>query len=92
MKNTFKTYLGSVEVGQKQFYKNLTVYPLIADYAVSMAYLTLDEALERDVVAVAEIDKDGAISKRKADIQFTIGPVIPLSCKTQPNRAQPYPK
>ena len=61
METVIKDYLGQLKVGRKQFYKNLTIYPLLSTYASSLEYLLLDEALREDLIEVAEVSSHGSV-------------------------------
>ncbi len=65
MQNLLINYLEQLEIGQKQFYKNLAVYPLLSEYVVTLDYLTLDEAMSQDAIDVVEIDKGGSVPELK---------------------------
>ena len=65
MQNLLISYLEQIQIGQKQSYKNLAVYPLLTDYMVALDYLTLDEAMSQDAIDVVEIDKGGSVPKLK---------------------------
>jgi hypothetical protein len=65
MKNILIKYLETLATDAKQSHDNLTVFPLLSDAAVSLAYLMLDEALQKEVVEVAEVDESGEVSRLK---------------------------
>ena len=65
MQDLLINYLEQLQFGQKQSYKNLAVYPLVSEYAVSLDYLTLDEAMSQDAIDVVEIDKGGSVPELK---------------------------
>ena len=65
MQNLLINYLEQLQFGQKQSYKNLAVYPLVSEYAVSLDYLTLDEAMSQDTIDVVEIVKGGSVPELK---------------------------
>ncbi|MFY9705889.1 MAG: DUF6569 family protein, partial [Desulfobacterales bacterium] len=65
MKNILIKYLETLATDAKQSHGNLAVFPLLSDAAVSLAYLTLDEALTRETVEVAEVDDGGEVSRLK---------------------------
>ena len=58
-------YLETLSLGRKQSYKNLAVYPLISDYDVALAYLILDEALQKEIMDVVEVDDAGEVPQLK---------------------------
>ena len=65
MKNILIKYLETLATDAKQSHGNLAVFPLLSDAAVSLAYLMLDEALQKEVVEVAEVDESGEVSRLK---------------------------
>jgi len=65
MQNLLIQYLDQFQIGRKQSYKNLAVYPLLSESADTFDYLTLDEALSQDAIDVVEIDSDGSVPELK---------------------------
>jgi hypothetical protein len=65
MQDLLINYLEQLQIGQKQSYKNLALYPLLSEYAVTLEYLTLDEAMSQEVIDVVEIDKGGSVPELK---------------------------
>ncbi|MGD2096094.1 MAG: hypothetical protein PVG35_00845 [Desulfobacterales bacterium] len=65
MQHTINEYIGSLKLGRKQSYKNLTVFALLSDYAAHADYLTLDEALAGDLIDVVEKDEHGTVPELK---------------------------
>ena len=61
MENTIREYLEGLKFGRKQVYKNLAVFPLLSTYALSIEYLTLDEALPEGLIEVLETNEAGAV-------------------------------
>ena len=55
MTDTIKTYLTKIQIGAEQSYKNLSIFPLVADYYIPFDYRTLDDALSKDLIEVLEI-------------------------------------
>ncbi len=53
--------LSQIEVGVRQTFRNLTVFPLVAKEARLAAYITLDEALDKQVAAVTEVSDGGVV-------------------------------
>jgi len=76
MENIIKDYLDKIQIGNAQSYKNLSVFPLLSDYVVPFDYLTLDEALSKNLIDVVELDKDGSVPElkvvNKSDRMFLI--------------------
>jgi hypothetical protein len=54
-------FLESLKVARKQSYKNLTLFPLLAPQNGEPAYLTLEEALAKDLVQVQEASEAGSV-------------------------------
>jgi hypothetical protein len=65
MQNLLINYLEQLQIGHKQFYKNLAVYTLLSGYAVTLDYITLDEAMSQNAIDVVEIDTDGSVPELK---------------------------
>ena len=65
MKNILIKYLETLATDAKQSHGNLAVFPLLSDAEVSLAYLVLDEALQKEAIEVAEVDESGEVSKLK---------------------------
>jgi hypothetical protein len=65
MQNLLINYLEQLQIGQKQSYKNLAVYPLLSEYVVTLDYLTLDEAMSQEAIDVVEIDRDASVTELK---------------------------
>ncbi|MGD2270213.1 MAG: hypothetical protein PVI06_07435 [Desulfobacterales bacterium] len=65
MQDLLINYLEQLQIGRKQSYKNLAVYPLLSEYAVTLDYLTLDEAMSQDAIDVVEVDQGGSVPELK---------------------------
>ena len=65
MQNLIKTYIDGINIGKMQSYKNLSVFPLVSDYALDLDYLTLDEALDGNAIDVVELDQEGSVPELK---------------------------
>jgi ARG/rhodanese/phosphatase superfamily protein len=61
MEEILKNYLNQIKIGGKQVYKNLALFPLLSNLAISLEYLTLDEALAGGLIEVTEKDLGGAV-------------------------------
>ena len=61
MQNTLKNYLDQLKIGGRQVYKNLALFPLLSNLAITLDYLTLDEALAGGLIEVTEKDKGGSV-------------------------------
>ncbi len=65
MEELLNQYLDKIKIGGKQVYKNLTLFPLLSGQAVSLDYLTLDEALNEGLVEVTEVSEGGHVPDLK---------------------------
>jgi len=65
MTEIIKDYLNQIQIGAEQSYKNLAVFPVLSDYVIPFDYLTLDEALSKDLIEVVEIDEGGSVPELK---------------------------
>jgi hypothetical protein len=61
MDTVIKNYLEQLKIGRKQSYKNLALYPLLSTYSLDFEYLMLDEALNENLIEIAEKDSDGSV-------------------------------
>jgi len=60
-----ENYLGRTRIGGQQAFKNLAVFPVTSDWVIPFDYLTLDEALSKGLIEVAEIDDHGSVPELK---------------------------
>jgi hypothetical protein len=65
MQEVIREYLEKAEVGRKQVYKNLAVFPLLSDYCSGLDYILPDEALGGGLVEVTEASDLGAVPHLK---------------------------
>jgi hypothetical protein len=65
MQDIINQYIGGLKIGRKQSYKNLTVFALLSDYGANLDYLTLDEALAKDIIEVMEVSQGGSVPELK---------------------------
>ena len=65
MQEIISNYLAQMKVGQEQSYGNLTMFPILSPYAVSVDYITLDEALNDDEIEVVEVSEFGSVPELK---------------------------
>ena len=63
--HTIKTFLESGKLARKQSYKNVTLFPLLAPETTTPDYLTLEQALEQNLVEVSELDQAGSVPELK---------------------------
>jgi hypothetical protein len=61
MHNLVKEMLQKFELGKQQKHARLQVYPLLFSGNHTPEYLTLKEALEKDMLVVTEVDKGGSV-------------------------------
>ena len=65
MATVLNDYLGQLNLGGKQVYKNMAVFPLLSTYTESLDYVVLDEALEAGSLEVTEVNEEGAVPELK---------------------------
>jgi hypothetical protein len=65
MQQLINQYIGGLKLGRKQSYKNLTAFALLSDYAANLDYLTLDEALAKNLIAIVEVSQGGSVPELK---------------------------
>jgi hypothetical protein len=65
MDATVKKYLASFEFGELQHFKNMGVLPLLTSLDESPEYLTLKEALEKQVLTISEVNQEGSVPELK---------------------------
>lgn len=57
--------LAALEVGQRLEARGLTVYPLLAEDAGATGHLTMDQALARGLIEIAEVSPSGSVHELK---------------------------
>jgi|GEM_PF-2145368 len=65
MQQLINQYIGGLKLGRKQTFKNLAVFALLSDYTADLNYLTLDEALAKDLIDVVEVSQGGSVPELK---------------------------
>ncbi len=65
MQHLIAEYIEGIAVARPQAHKNLTVFPLVSGRVLELDYLTLDEALDQDVIDVLELDEQGSVPELK---------------------------
>ncbi len=65
MDTTIKKYLTSFEFGELQHFKNMGVLPLQTSLNDSPEYLTLKEALDKQVLTITEVSHEGSVPELK---------------------------
>lgn len=48
----------SGKIARKQVYRNLTVFPLLAPDRIDPEYLTLEQALDENLIQITELDSE----------------------------------
>jgi len=59
------SFLKTAKFARKQEHHNLTVFPLLAPNGIMPDYLTLDQALNRNIIRIAELDTEGSVPELK---------------------------
>jgi hypothetical protein len=65
MDKEIKKYLSSLDFGELQHHKNMAVLPLLTDMNDSLPYLVLKEALEKQILVISEVSKEGRVPELK---------------------------
>lgn len=65
MDATIKKYLTSFKLGELQHFKNMGVLPLLTSLDDSPEYLTLKEALDKQVLTITEVSHEGSVPELK---------------------------
>ncbi|MBW1680718.1 MAG: hypothetical protein JRF59_08795 [Deltaproteobacteria bacterium] len=65
MKDIVRHYLEALEVGPRQAFRNLALFPLLSAATASLDYLLLEDALAQGLVEVLEKDEEGAVPELK---------------------------
>ena len=60
-------YLNRLTIGTKQSYRNMTVFPLLCCQNSTCDYLLLDEALEKNLIDITEVDENGTVPELKVE-------------------------
>jgi len=67
MDQIIKKYLTSFEFGELQHFKNMGIAPLETLLNHEAEYMTLKEALEKRVLMVSEVSKEGSVPELKVE-------------------------
>jgi len=59
------SFLETAKLARKQVHRNLTVFPLLATNESEPDYLILDQALERNLIRITELDNEGSVPELK---------------------------
>lgn len=58
-------YIRGIELGEVQAFRNMAVLPLLASTNGGPEYLTLKEALDAELITIAEVDRSGSVPDLK---------------------------
>ena len=61
MRELLRNYLFTSTIGEEQAYRNLSLFPIVSTYRNRLDYLTLEEALSRNLATVTEVNEDGSV-------------------------------
>ena len=78
METLLSRLVAGIEVGSKQVHENMTVFPVIGIGQASTAFLTLDDALEKNMLRITEVDESGSVPNLKA-INLSSGNIMLLN-------------
>ena len=67
MKQVVQDYLNHIRLGEAQRYRNMAVFPLLCDKESKADYLLLDEALEKNLIVITEVDENGEVPELKVE-------------------------
>lgn len=67
MNNLVSDYLNRLTICTKQSYRNMTVFPLLCGQDAPCDYLLLDEALEKNLINITEVDESGTVPELKVE-------------------------
>jgi hypothetical protein len=67
MQQIINQYIGNLKLGRRQSCKNLDAFALLSGYATELDYLTLDEALAKELIDVVEVSGEGSVPELKVD-------------------------
>ena len=65
MNKTITNHLSEIEFGKIQQFKNMAIVPLFSKINKDYKYLTMKEALDKELLTVKEIDHDGSVPELK---------------------------
>ena len=61
MEKSIQGYLGSLQIGEVQLFKNLAMVPVVSDYDDGLGYITLGEALGAGSIEIREVSEGGSV-------------------------------
>jgi hypothetical protein len=65
MQKEVRSTLEGLNLGEAQLYRDLCVFPVLARGSEGPTYLTLEEAVEADLITVTEVSEDGSVPHLK---------------------------
>ena len=60
-----KSFLEIAKVARKQVHQKLTIFPLLAPDGIEPDYLTLEQALDQNLIQITELDAEGSVPELK---------------------------
>jgi hypothetical protein len=61
MEKSIQGYLESLQLGEIQQFKNLTMVPVVSDYDDGLGYITLGDALGSGFIEIREVSEGGSV-------------------------------
>jgi hypothetical protein len=61
MEKSIQGFLGSLQLGEVQQFKNLSMVPVVSDYDDGLGYITLGEALGDGLIEIREVSEGGSV-------------------------------
>ena len=65
MEKILANLLAEISIGPEQYYKNMAIFPLLANQGADLEFITLDEALAQRALVITEINESGQGSRIK---------------------------
>jgi hypothetical protein len=65
MNGSLSVFFSQIKVGAKQNHKNMTLYCLLSEHEAPVDFLTLDNALAHDALAISELTEGGSVPELK---------------------------
>ena len=59
------SFLETTRIARKQVHRNLTVFPSLAPNGIVPDYLTLEQALDQNLIQITELDTEGSVPELK---------------------------
>lgn len=61
------SFLETAKLARKQVHRNLSIFPLLAPNGLEPDYLTLEQALDNNLIRITELDTEGRVPELKLD-------------------------